>query len=319
MQLADIVKHLILQNKEGEYWDFKVEHHKSNADLLHDIICLANTIRHKGNRYLVYGVNNKHEIVGLSGACGSQNRKNQAQIIDLLKKSNFAGGEFPMISLEAASIDDKDIDVIIIQDLPRKPYYLEKIYEENTGNSTKRIYAGSIYTRVQDTNTAKDSTASIADVEAMWRQRWGLDLTPLERMRIYLSEHENWESIFQDNSNTYYYTKFPEFKVRKGAHFENENFGEAWLDNFRNVMCSHVDVCYYETILQRILFFECENRFLIPLPEEEVSINGVLEYKYYSSSLRYMTFMLIQHFQECDFDGFLAISKIKLRINSIFM
>ena len=38
---AEINK-LILLQQEGEYWDFKKEWHINKADLLHDIICMAN-------------------------------------------------------------------------------------------------------------------------------------------------------------------------------------------------------------------------------------------------------------------------------------
>ena len=41
--LKDEIIELIEQKVEGSYWDFKQEWHSNNADLLHDIICMANS------------------------------------------------------------------------------------------------------------------------------------------------------------------------------------------------------------------------------------------------------------------------------------
>ena len=38
------VRQLIGLQQEGEYWDFKKEWHQNKADLLHDIICMANNV-----------------------------------------------------------------------------------------------------------------------------------------------------------------------------------------------------------------------------------------------------------------------------------
>ena len=53
--LRATISSLIDRQAEGAYWDFKREHHKHNADLIHDVLCLANT-RHKGDRFLIFGV-----------------------------------------------------------------------------------------------------------------------------------------------------------------------------------------------------------------------------------------------------------------------
>ena len=44
MELKKIVKSLIEKGSEGSYWDFKQCWHSNNADLLKDIICMANNI-----------------------------------------------------------------------------------------------------------------------------------------------------------------------------------------------------------------------------------------------------------------------------------
>ena len=41
--LQATITQLISVQHEGDYWDFKRKWHKNLADLLHDIICLANS------------------------------------------------------------------------------------------------------------------------------------------------------------------------------------------------------------------------------------------------------------------------------------
>lgn len=40
--LPELVANLASLKREGIYWDFKREWHDNKADLLHDIICMAN-------------------------------------------------------------------------------------------------------------------------------------------------------------------------------------------------------------------------------------------------------------------------------------
>ncbi len=54
--LSEIIGGLIATGKEGDHWDFKRDSHTKTGDLIKDIMCLANTPRHAGDRYIVYGV-----------------------------------------------------------------------------------------------------------------------------------------------------------------------------------------------------------------------------------------------------------------------
>lgn len=53
--LKIIIEQLITSKREGDCWDFKVEHHSNPAEFLHDILCLSNSL-HKGDRFIIYGV-----------------------------------------------------------------------------------------------------------------------------------------------------------------------------------------------------------------------------------------------------------------------
>ena len=60
-----LVSDLISRTREGVYWDFKQKHHENKAELVHDVLCLANA-DWVGSRYLVYGIEDQtFEIVGV--------------------------------------------------------------------------------------------------------------------------------------------------------------------------------------------------------------------------------------------------------------
>jgi len=218
---------LIHSNREGDYWDFKREPHDNNASLLHDIICLSNSL-HKGEKYLIIGVadpSENCEIIGLTK--GQINRKNQSNLIDFLRNKPFAGGVRPEIEIETISLNSLEVDVIKIKDNPYKPYYLTS----DVRDKDKCVKANHIYTRVVDTNTPIDSSADLYHVEKMWYQRFGLDLNPSERFKKLLLRPDEW---FEDFGNVEYayHKDFPEFRIEVSEPNEMwEPFCEFYPNN----------------------------------------------------------------------------------------
>ncbi|MCM1307338.1 MAG: ATP-binding protein [Butyrivibrio sp.] len=104
------IQELIERRAEGEYWDFKQQWHSCNADLLHDIICMANSPANR-DCYIIIGIEDKtYHILGVS----DENRKNQQNVIDLLRqKPSWAGGYIPEAYVKTISIADKEVDVIV--------------------------------------------------------------------------------------------------------------------------------------------------------------------------------------------------------------
>lgn len=91
--LEDEVKALILTEREDDYWDFKVKHHLNKANLLHDIICMANN-RVDRDAYIIFGISDvTFEVVGIEN---DDNRRNQQQMIDFLKSKDLS----PELGLE---------------------------------------------------------------------------------------------------------------------------------------------------------------------------------------------------------------------------
>ena len=75
--LKHIVIELIASKTEGGYWDFKRSWHETNADLLHDIICMANNIENR-DAYVIIGVTNSGEFNDISNDTNRKNTKKLA-------------------------------------------------------------------------------------------------------------------------------------------------------------------------------------------------------------------------------------------------
>ena len=85
MELKLIIESFINKGYEGSHWDFKQNWHNDNADLLKDIICMANnTTTDMQDGYIIFGIDNTLNIIGVST---DSNLKNQENVIEFLIKS----------------------------------------------------------------------------------------------------------------------------------------------------------------------------------------------------------------------------------------
>lgn len=210
--LENEVLEFIKLGTEGEYWDFKQQWHSNNADLIRDIICMANSPANR-DCYIIIGIKDKtYNVLGID----VENRKNQQNVIDLLRqKPKWAGGYIPEVYVKQVPISDKEVDVIVIKQSNNTPFYLLEDYKCQ-GNS---IYKGAIYTRKGDTNTPKDSTANLYDTEILWKRRLGLLYNPSQRAKFYLIDLENWKRIdgekdkFGINRYFFFYKLDPDYTI----------------------------------------------------------------------------------------------------------
>ncbi len=99
----------------------------------------------------------------------------------------------------------------------------------------------------------------------MWRERFGLDMSPLERAKRYLAEPDLWLPLVEnDGSDTnFYYTVFPEFILRVTdeaadhmAHHEEWTRGEIITDNNH---AGYYELHYHQTRLARIRYASFDN------------------------------------------------------------
>lgn len=250
--LLATISNLINRKAEGTYWDFKRKHHTSKAKLIHDVLCLANA-KHIGGRFLIFGVDDEDfSLHPINEDCG---RRTRAEIATLFRDnaSKFFQSRFPEFYLEEITLDGTLLDVLVIENTSHKPYYLVEKYE--------KVCAHHIYTRVCDTNTPVNDTAQPHEIERMWRERFGLDMPPLERAKRYLSEPDAWSHLIESDAN-FYYTVFPEFTLRAAdaedymARHEEWTRGEPSTDNNH---AGYYELHYHQTRLARIRFVKFDD------------------------------------------------------------
>lgn len=109
IEFYKMIGNLIASKREDDYWDFKQEHHANKADLIHDIICLANN-RSGKDGYIIFGVSDepKGEVCGVEQ---DENRRTQQQIIDLLQsqKLKWAYGVYPSVELQTIHLREHEV------------------------------------------------------------------------------------------------------------------------------------------------------------------------------------------------------------------
>lgn len=199
------IEKLIALKQEGEYWDFKREWYSINntSDLLHDIICMANNMADR-DAYIIIGVD-EEEDYAVRDVSQDENRRSTQQIVDFLRSKNFAGDVRPIVFIETVEFEEGKVDVIVIKKSDHTPFYLTKEH--------KGVKPYHIYTRVQDTNTPKDSSAAIKDVEYLWKKRFKLLVSPLEKVKYLLTRKDEWVRSPLEYRMAEYHSVFPEYQI----------------------------------------------------------------------------------------------------------
>lgn len=244
MNIEQEIIDLINLKKEGSYWDFKQQwYDKAHLeDLLHDIICMANNLEDR-NAYIIIGVNNNFETLGIKE---DQNRKNTHNLTDFLRDKPFAGNIRPLVEVLPIQVDEKTLDVIVIKQSSNTPFYL--INSIKGGNSLKPFH---IYTRINDTNTPKDSSADLDKVEILWKKRFGLDKKTNNLFSFLVKQTEKWkESPFYPNQSefyisTFYHEEFPSITIRLQED-KDADAQESYMNDFPDATPHWFDIFVYD-------------------------------------------------------------------------
>lgn len=261
---------LISLGTEGEYWDFKEKWHSNNADLLHDIICMANNLANH-DAYLIFGVSDSKSPNGVQ-ICGVHNdyRKSQQNVIDFLKDKSFAGGIRPIVYVHTLDIDNAETDALVIRNTVHTPFYLTNAY--NDGKECVR--AGHIYTRIGDTNTPKIQFADPDKVEYLWRKHFGLDLSIMERLLLLLDEPDKWVGDLR-NGDRMYHSLYPEFQIcieEMDEDYSDNSIVDNLTDHFvdKSFKARLISIVYHSTVLysETVLYLD-GYRHLIPFPDTD--------------------------------------------------
>ena len=280
-KLVQIIQSLIGKGVEGVYWDFKLKHHGEKGDLIHDVLCLANA-EHDGPRFLIFGVEDGSGLVQTIE--NDPERRSQADIISLFRDNvdKFFQSRFPTFYLRTVEIDDKQVDVLIIENEAKKPYYLVK--------NIHKVKAHHIYSRVGDTNTPINRTAQPHEIERMWRERFGLNKTALERIKHYLAEPDAW-SCWEDTESTFYYHNvFPEFTLRVDGPEEHLDSSQEWTRGeirADNNYAGWYGLYCHQTLLKKIHYVDFDDHKKIMVAPDWRPIKRGRFYFYLSNSAEY--------------------------------
>jgi hypothetical protein len=274
---------LIKFKGEGEYWDFKKKWHINKAELLLDIICMANNLAdHDG--YLIIGIEDK--TMKISGVEKDKNRKELSHLSQFIKGKNFSVYH-PEIDLQTIILENHCVDVIIVKNTNKTPYYLLTDFSDETDIDGKKkkvtVAHGRIYARVNDRKSGVDRALPFEAIEYLWRKRFGLEKSILERYNIYLDEREEW-NLDLDRRKYGFHMKHPEFQIVRdeGTHSGWEPQAAFYNHNelhFTNLYLKYHSTTIYET---ELWFFD-EYRIMLPKPKN-ACIEGVQNfwYSYYS-------------------------------------
>ena len=200
------IEELVESKQEGAYWDFKKEWYDDGkkADLLHDIICMANNLENR-DAYIIIGIDEEHDFC-VNDISNSANRKVTQMLVDFLRDKKFLGGISPCVMVETLQIENGNVDIIVIKNGYSTPYVLEEKYRD--------VCANNIYTRVMDCNTPKNKTAEISHIEYLWKKRFHLLDAPLEKIFEYMLRKEDWLDVPEENLKKCQYYKYaPEYMV----------------------------------------------------------------------------------------------------------
>ena len=179
-------------------------------------------------------------------------RRTQADVACLFRSNanKFFQSRFPEFYLEEIVIDGISLDVLVIKDAPYKPFYLVERYEG--------VNAHHIYTRVCDTNTPLNEAAQPNEIERMWRERFGLDMPPLEKVKLYLNDPSAWQLSHKAGRDfSAHHTTFPEFTLKVTGAEAHVACHEEWTRGeirSDNNCAGYYEIYYHQTCIARVRY-----------------------------------------------------------------
>ena len=277
VKLEEEIKELLLRGHEGGYWDYKSDYADCPEDKLMDYICMANNLEGR-DAYLIYGVDNDGKIIGIENT--SYKRCNTKEINEFLRNKPFAGGYIPSISVDVPLLEGHELDVVTIKNTNKTPYYLTKNYNQTKEKMSKTLKAGAIYTRVNDQNTPRELTANMEHTEYLWRKRFGIDMTPSEKLMKLLEDVGDWSETRWDIDRHSYNIHNPEYQINVLDSQDTYETLSYFYDDER-MLYAPLKLNYLTTTLYETeLWYMDMGRCLIPKPEHKYDIEHGVYYYY---------------------------------------
>ena len=276
LEVENIIKELLSKGYEGGYWDYKEDYTSCKEDKLIDIICMANNIEGR-DAYLIYGVDDNGVVKGIETTTAT--RYTTKTVTEFLRSKPFAGQYIPKVSVEVVKIDGHELDVLIIYNTRNTPYYLTEKFNPSHDNK-KMLLPGAIYTRINDINTPRIQTASFEHTEYLWRRRFGIDMTPSEKLLRLLDNPEDWSETRWDIDRHSYNIHNPEYQINV---LESQDAYEtlSYFYDDERMLYAPLKLNYLTTTLYETeLWYMDMGRCLIPKPERKYDIEHGVYYYY---------------------------------------
>lgn len=191
--------------------------------------------------YIIIGIDEEKDY-SIRDVKLNPNRRNIQKIVDFLKGKKFAGDRRPTVYVQSIECSEQFIDIIVVQNNMYTPYYLTEKYQD--------VKSFHIYTRIMDTNTPKNTNADLDKVEYLWKKRFGINKSALERVTIYLKDKKNW---FQNEFEVVYYKYAPEFTIKCEYDESRKGYEVYMLGQIDNTpYWENINLYYHSTLLRTV-------------------------------------------------------------------
>ena len=262
---------------ENDYIDFKREWYSKDklgeVDLVHDILCMSNSLSDSEDRYIVIGVeedksNGSKLIHDISK---DANCRQSANLIQTLR--NYMS-VIPNIERIREKVGKGFIDIIKIMPSARElPYVLNKECQAQKSDGKKvTVRKEWIYSRNSDRNTPKDECCTRTELEELFARKRGEHLPILDRFSMYLDDIENWkhpksEYEIAESETAYYYTLNHKYKIVRSDREFDKTISLSIANTYDELL---TDTCLNEAYwnyknTQNYCYDDCINLFNVEL------------------------------------------------------
>ena len=237
---------------------------------------MANNIEGR-DAYLIYGADDNGIVKGIETT--TEPRYTTKMVTEFLRTKHFAGQYVPKVSVQVLKIDGHELDVLIVHNTRNTPYYLTDKFNPSHDNK-KMLLPGAVYTRINDINTPRIQTASFEHTEYLWRRRFGIDMTPSEKLLRLLDNPEDWSETRWDVDRHSYNIYNPEYQINvldsQDAYETISYFYDDERMLYAPLKLNYLTTTLYETEL----WYMDMGRCLIPKPEHKYDMEHGLYYYY---------------------------------------
>lgn len=262
---------------ENDYIDFKREWYSKDklgeVDLVHDILCMSNSLSDSPDRYIIFGVD-EDKITKAKSFYDVSKDKNCRQSADVIQVLRNYMSVIPNIELIREQTDSGYIDIIKIMPVARElPYVLNKECQAQKPDGKKvTVRKEWIYSRNSDRNTPKDECCTKAELEELFARKRGEHLPILERFSMYLDDIHNWkhpksEYEIAESETAYYYSLNHKFKIVRSNRDLDKTISLSLANSYDELLtdtCIGVDYWNYRNT-QNYCYDDCINLFNVEL------------------------------------------------------